>query len=134
VHVDCPLSQPFPDFLRCEPASGQVGEEIKLSEEWVYKHQGFKEKKKIVFDEPKTVDIRADVDDLAKYLLRMLSEDDMRDEMGRAAREHAVNNFDYLKTSSDIAQIIEKKLGADMGLPPMPRLQKIPIRQLSHKR
>lgn len=89
----------------------KVGKEITLTEEWVYRFHGFKKKQKVIFDTPKTIDVRADPDDLAKYLLRMLTEDELREEMGRAAREHAVKNFDYLKTSKDIAELIEKKLG-----------------------
>ncbi len=89
----------------------KVGEEIKLKEEWVYKWQGFKKKHIVKFDEPKTMDIRADVDDLAKYLLQMLTDDELREKMGAEGRKHAVKNFDYVKTSENIYNSIEKKLG-----------------------
>ncbi len=89
----------------------KVGEEVKLTEEWVYRWQGFKKKQKIKFSEPKTFGIRADVDDLAKYLLQLLTDDQLRQKMGAAAREHVVRNFDYIKTSGDIYRLIEKKLG-----------------------
>ncbi len=88
----------------------KVGEEIKLEEEWAYKWMGFDKKHMIKFDEPKTLAYRADVDDLAKYLYRMLTEDDLMKKMGENARKHAVENFDYLKTSKDINDLIEKKL------------------------
>ncbi len=88
----------------------KVGEEIKLEEEWAYKWMGFNEKHIVKFDKPKTLAYRADVDDLAKYLYRMLTEDDLMKKMGENARKHAVKNFDYIKTSKDINDLIEKKL------------------------
>jgi glycosyltransferase involved in cell wall biosynthesis len=90
--------------------NAKVGEEVQLTEEWVYRDQGFRKKKLIKFDEPKTFGVRADVDDLAEHLLKLLTDDDLRDRMGKQAREHAVNNFNYVKTSKDIAELIEKRL------------------------
>jgi glycosyltransferase involved in cell wall biosynthesis len=89
----------------------KVGEEVKLDEEWAYTWMGFDKKHKVKFDKPKTLAYRADVDDLAKHLYTMLTDDALMEKMGRKAREHAVKNFDYVKTSKDISELIEKKLG-----------------------
>jgi len=88
----------------------KVGEKIELEEEWAYTHMGFEEDHKIKFDEPKTFAYRADVDELAKYLLKLLTEDELRTEMGEKAHEHVVKNFDYKKVSLDVAKLIEEKL------------------------
>jgi len=88
----------------------KVGEKVMLSEEWVHREQGFKKKKLIKFDEPKMFGVRADVDDLAEHILKLLTDDGLRERMGRDAREHAAKNFNYVKTSKDIAELIEKKL------------------------
>lgn len=88
----------------------KVGETIDLDCEWVYRNMGFKKKEKIIFDKPKTFAIRADVDDLADYLLKMLEDDGLRKKMGEKGREHAVKNFDYRKTSLEMAKLIEEKL------------------------
>ena len=88
----------------------KVGEEIKLEEEWAYRNHGFPKKVKIKFDKPKTIDVRADTDDLAKYRLKMLNDDELREKMGENARQHAVNNFHYTKTSKYITDLIRKKL------------------------
>ncbi len=88
----------------------KVGEEIKLEEEWAYKWMGFEKKHKIQFDKPKTLSYRVDVDDLSKYLYKMLSDDELMLKMGENARKHVVKNFDYVKTSKDINDLIEKKL------------------------
>jgi glycosyltransferase involved in cell wall biosynthesis len=87
-----------------------VGEKIELEEEWVYRDMGFRKKKKIRFDQPKTFAVRADVDELAGYLLKLLSEDSLRDSMGRDARKHTVEKFDYRRTSADLASIVESKI------------------------
>jgi glycosyltransferase involved in cell wall biosynthesis len=88
----------------------EVGEKVMLSEEWVHRDQGFKKKRLIKFDEPKMFGVRADIDDLAEHLLKLLSDDNLRNKMGKNAREHAAKNFNYVKTSKDIAELIEKKL------------------------
>jgi len=91
----------------------KVGEEIILDEEWVYPHQGFAKKMVIKFDEPKVFAVRADIEELAEYLLKMLTDDSLREKMGEKAREHAVNNFNYKKVSEDIYGLISKKLNID---------------------
>jgi glycosyltransferase involved in cell wall biosynthesis len=88
----------------------KVGKEIKLEEEWVYRSMGFPEKMKIRFDQPKTFDMRADIDDIKKYLLKMLTDDELCKKMGEAGRINAVENFDYRKVSLDLARTIEKEL------------------------
>ncbi|HLC93358.1 MAG TPA: glycosyltransferase family 4 protein [archaeon] len=88
----------------------KVGERVDLEQEWVYKDMGFEKKKIIKFDKPKTFGVRADIDDLALHLKRMLQDDALMEKMGKNARAHAVKNFDYRKTSLDMARIIEQKL------------------------
>ncbi len=88
----------------------KVAETIDLEEEWVYTHMGFEEKHKIRFDEPKTFAVRADVDELAEYLLKLLTDDELRNKMGEKGRLHAVKNFSHNKVSLDLARIIESKL------------------------
>ena len=86
----------------------EVGEEVKLDREWVYKSMGFKKKHQIQFVEPKTFAYKADVNILAECLLKLLTDDELRNEMGEAARIHAYENFNYNITAKKIADIIEK--------------------------
>lgn len=90
-----------------------VAEEIKLTEEWAYPHMGFEEQKKIKFDYPKTFGYRANVEDLRKYTLKLLTDENLRNEMGREAREHAVKNFDYHVIAKKMLDIIKEKLNLD---------------------
>lgn len=88
----------------------RAAEEVKLTEEWAYPSMGFNSKQIIKFDKPKIFGYRADVDDLAKYTLMLLKDAGLRQEIGKAAREHAVKNFDYKVTSKKMLDVIKEKL------------------------
>ena len=60
---------------------------------------------------PRTVDYRADVQDIAKYLLRLMKDRDLRDEMGKAGRRRVVESFDYRVVAKKFVQIVNDKLG-----------------------
>lgn len=85
-------------------------EEIQLTEEWAYPNMGFSTKQIIKFEKPKTFAYRADIEELRTYTLRLLTDDNLREEMGRNAREHAVQNFDYKIISKKMLDIIKEKL------------------------
>ena len=87
-----------------------VAEEVKLTEEWVYPYMGFNEQSKIKFTTPKTFGYRANVEDLRKYTLQLLKDKNLREEMGKAAREHAVANFDYNVIAKKMLDIIKEEL------------------------
>jgi starch synthase len=90
-----------------------IAEEIKLTEEWAYPHMGFEEQMKIKFETPKTFGYRANIEDLRKYTLQLLVDPKLREEMGKAGREHAVKNFDYNVIAKKMLDIIKKKLSLD---------------------
>jgi glycosyltransferase involved in cell wall biosynthesis len=73
----------------------EVGETIDLTEEWAYESMGFEADHKIKFDKPKTFAYRASIDDLVKYTTQLLTDDKLREEMGRNAYEHTMANFQY---------------------------------------
>jgi len=87
-----------------------VGETIKLSEEWAYEWMGFEADHKIKFDEPKVFAYRANISDLVKYTKRLLTDDRLREEMGRKAYEHAMANFQYQDVAKRALKMIEEKL------------------------
>ena len=86
-----------------------VAEEVKLSEEWVYPYMGFNEESKMKFTVPKTFVYRANVDDLKKYTQMLLMDKNLRQEMGKAGREHAVANFDYNVIAKRMLDIIKEE-------------------------
>lgn len=91
----------------------KVSEEIKLESEWVYPSMGFEKNEIIKFNEPKTFAYRADTDDLKKYTLRLLTDGQLREKIGKQAREHVVKNLDYRITSKKMIDITKKKFNLD---------------------
>ncbi len=87
----------------------KVAGEIKLMQEWVYPWMGFEKRMAIQFNQPKTFALRADVDELAEYTLRLFADDELRERLGKQAREHAAEKFNYKKVSKDMAREIEKR-------------------------
>ena len=88
----------------------RVASTVDLTEEWVTEEMGFETRSKMQFDKPKIVAYRANVDDLAKYTLQLLTDDHLREEMGRQAAEHALANFQYQNLAKRCVDIIQEKL------------------------
>lgn len=87
-----------------------VADTVELNQEWAYTSMGFEERHMVVFDKPKTFAYRANTDEIADYLLRLLTNDDLRRTMGESAREHAVKNFEYRKIAKEVTDTIAKRL------------------------
>jgi len=72
---------------------------------------GFEEHHNVVFKEPRTVDYRADVHDIGKYLMLLMTDSALREKMGKAGRERVVKNFDYRVVARRFVEIMGDKLG-----------------------
>jgi len=88
----------------------KVSQTIELYEEWAYEGMGFEADHKRKFDEPKVFAYRADIKDLAKYTKELLTNDKLREEMGRKAYEHAMKNFQYQDVAKKALKEIQEKL------------------------
>jgi glycosyltransferase involved in cell wall biosynthesis len=88
----------------------EVAEEVILNEEWAHPSMGFDEKKMIKFEEPKTFAYRADIGDLKKYTLKLLTEEGLGEKMGKEGRKHVVKNLDYRIISKKMVDITKEKL------------------------
>ncbi len=88
----------------------EVGETVKLHEEWAYETMGFEADHKITFDEPKIFAYRASIPDLTKYTTQLLTDDKLREEMGQNAYEHAMANFQYKDIAKKALKMIQEKL------------------------
>lgn len=89
----------------------EVGEEIILTEEWAYESMGFECDHKIKFDKPKVFAYRASIPDLTKYILQLLTDDKLREEMGRKGHEHAMKNYQYKVVAQKALGMLEEKFG-----------------------
>ncbi len=96
----------------------EPAEEVVLTEEWVYPWMGFKTKKILKFDEAKTFAYRADINDLREYTLKLLTESDLVEKMGKQAREHVVKNLDYRLISKKMIEITKEKLNIEKEIVP----------------
>ena len=74
---------------------------------------GFESKHMVLFDHPRTVDYRANINDIAKYLLQLMTDPALREKMGKAGRERAVQYFDYRVVAKQFVKIISEKFGID---------------------
>ena len=83
-----------------------VANEVILGEE-----SGFEESHKVVFSKPRAVDYRANVHDIAKYLLILMKDQSLREKMGKAGRVRVVEHFDYRVVARRFVQIINDALG-----------------------
>ena len=88
-----------------------VAQKIVVNQVTLGVESGFEDKHRIVFDEPRTVDYRANVQDIARYLLILMKDADLREKMGKAGRERVVENFDYRVVAKRFVQIMNDRLG-----------------------
>lgn len=93
----------------------QVAEWVAINEGRVGPDGGYPEPTVIKFDAPKVIACRADVDDLAKYLLMMLTDDGLTARMGAAGRKHAVECFDYRDVARQVAGLLSERLSLDIA-------------------
>ena len=89
----------------------EVARKIVVNEVILGTESGFEDHHKVVFNTPRTVDYRANVQDIAKYLLELMNDASKREKMGKAGRERIVANFDYRVVAKRFVQIINEKLG-----------------------
>ncbi|NVO20185.1 MAG: glycosyltransferase family 4 protein [Bacteroidetes bacterium] len=89
----------------------EVARKIVVNEVMVGGESGFEDKHRVVFNSPRTVDYRANVQDIAKYLLRLMTDAALREKMGKSARTHVVEKFDYRVVAKRFVQIMNDRLG-----------------------
>lgn len=75
------------------------------------KESGYEKNHKITFDVPRTVDYRANVQDIAQHLLQLMQDANLRYKMGEKARQHVERNFNYKIVARRFLDIIQDKLG-----------------------
>ena len=89
----------------------EVAKKIVVKEVVLGKESGFEKKQTVAFDIPRTVDYRADIQDIARYMLILMKDSELRDKMGINGRKHIVSNFDYRVVAQKFIGIIQNKLG-----------------------
>ena len=88
-----------------------VAKKIVVNEVMLGGESGFEDKHRVIFNTPRTVDYRANVQDIAKYMLTLMQDAVLREKMGKAGRERVVENFDYRVVAKRFIQIMHDRLG-----------------------
>ena len=88
-----------------------VAHKIVVNQVILGEESGYEDKHTIVFKEPRTVDYRANVQDIAKDLLLLMNDATLRKRMGKAARQRVVEHFDYRVVAKRFVQIMNDRLG-----------------------
>lgn len=89
----------------------KVAQKIVVNQVILGEESGFENQHKIIFNEPRTVDYRASVNDIAKHLLNLMTDAELRQKLGKAGRERVVQHFDYRVVAKKFVQIIQDKFG-----------------------
>ncbi|MGC1633593.1 MAG: glycosyltransferase family 4 protein [Gelidibacter sp.] len=91
----------------------EVARKIVVNEVVLGEESGFNKDRKIAFDIPRTVDYRANTQDIAAYMLKLMEDEQLRVTMGAAGRERAVEHFDYKVVTKKFLQILQDRLGIE---------------------
>ncbi len=89
----------------------KIARKIAVSEVILGDESGFENQHKKVFNVPRIVDYRANVQDIAKYLMMLMQDAVLREKMGKAGRKRVVENFDYRIVAKRFVQIMNNNLG-----------------------
>ncbi|ACU03749.1 MULTISPECIES: glycosyltransferase family 4 protein [Pedobacter] len=87
-----------------------IAEKIVLNEVNLGPESGFAAHTRVIFDVPRTVDYRADIEDVRQGLLTLMNHPALRKEMGAAGRKRVVDNFDYRLVAQKFVSLINEKL------------------------
>ncbi|GAK56250.1 glycosyl transferase group 1 [Candidatus Vecturithrix granuli] len=88
-----------------------VAQRIVVNDVLLGGESGFEDHHTVVFRTPRIVDYRANVHDIANYLLDLMTDPALRENMGKAARARVVKYFDYRVVAKRFVQIIHEKFG-----------------------
>ncbi len=90
-----------------------VAQKIVVDHVVLGKAAGFEEDHTLFFDIPRTVDYRANVDDIAAHLLELMNHPLLRIQLGKAGRKRVTEKFDYRVVAKKFVEIISRKLGVN---------------------
>ncbi|MBN2181451.1 MAG: glycosyltransferase family 4 protein [Sedimentisphaerales bacterium] len=88
-----------------------VAQEIRLKETILGDESGYEAGHKFVFKRPRVVDYRASVHDIANYLMDLMKNPQLREQMGKEGRKRVVEQFDYRVIAKKFVEIVSKRLG-----------------------
>ncbi len=88
-----------------------VAQRIVVDHVTLGKESGFADTQRVNFKTPRTVDYRANVNDIANYMMMLMTDAALRNRLGKAGRKRVVANFDYRVVAKRFVQIMNDKFG-----------------------
>ena len=88
-----------------------VAQRIVVNDVLLGGESGFEDQHTVVFQTPRIVDYRANVHDIANYLIDLMTDPALRTNMGKSARKRVVKHFDYRVVAQRFVQILHEKFG-----------------------
>lgn len=89
----------------------RVDVENHITEALLGPESGYAAGHRFVFDAPRIADYRADVNDIATYLLKLMKDPALRTRLGAAGRQRVVEHFHYRVVAQRLLQILAERLG-----------------------
>ena len=89
----------------------RVAQEIRMHETVVGGESGDEAGHRVVFKNPRVVDYRASVHDIADYLMELMQNAELRRKMGEAGRKRVVENYHYRAVARRFVETVAGKLG-----------------------
>ena len=89
----------------------RVATENYITEALLGPESGFAAGHRVVFDVPRIADYRADVNDLAAHLLRLMLNPALRTRLGAAGRQRIIEYFHYRVVAQRLLRILSERLG-----------------------
>ena len=87
-----------------------VAQRIVVNDVMLGSESGFEAQHKVTFKVPRVVDYRANVNDIAKSMMTLMTDAELREKMGKAGRERVVANFDYRVVAKRFVEIMDEKM------------------------
>ncbi len=88
-----------------------VAQEVRLRETTLGEDQGYEPGHRVVFKKPRTADYRASIHDIAKYMMDLTSDAELRQKLGDAGRERVVELFDYRVVAKKFVKLVSERMG-----------------------
>jgi starch synthase len=88
-----------------------VAQHVVVDHVFVGQEAGYEENHLINFDIPRTVDYRANYEDIAASLLELMNHPLLRIQLGKAGRKRVAEHFDYRVVARQFVEIVSRKLG-----------------------
>ena len=89
----------------------RVAVENYITEALLGPESGYAAGHRFVFDVPRIADYRADVNDIATYLLKLMIDPALRTRLGAAGRQRVLEHFHYRVVAQRLLQILSERLG-----------------------